>query len=120
MSTSGLNDHVYAFAEPEERDDPRNRLIEAFDLHIEAMLRNGFEAQVRAIVARHLPPPKPVDPATAQGAPDANLELELTVLIGDLRRCEKLKMGAVAHQALARIRAKAESDLASLKQRRAA
>jgi len=118
MSTSGPTERVRAFAEPEERDDPRNRLIEAFDAQLQAMLDNGFEAQVRAIVARHLPPPKPAESLAPAVPPDPNLELELTILIADLKRCEKLKMAAIAHQALARIRARAESDLTAIKHRR--
>ena len=41
----------------QETDDPMNRLLDAFEAHVEAMLANGLEAQLRARLARLLPAP---------------------------------------------------------------
>lgn len=40
---------------PRETDDPRNRLLDAFEAQVEAMLANGLEPQLRARLARLLP-----------------------------------------------------------------
>lgn len=51
MSTAAAHTH-----ERDEREDPRNRLLDTFDVFVESLKDNGLEAQLRARVARLLPP----------------------------------------------------------------
>ena len=51
MTTHAAHTH-----ERDEREDPRNRLLDALDVLIESLKDNGLEPQVRARVARLLPP----------------------------------------------------------------
>lgn len=41
---------------PQEQDDPRNALLDAFEAQVQALLDNGFELQVRTRLERLLPP----------------------------------------------------------------
>ncbi|WP_181337097.1 hypothetical protein [Hyphomicrobium methylovorum] len=121
MSTTALA--ARPRSEPEDRDDPRNRLLDAFDAQIEALIDNGFEAQVRARVERHLPPISPEPdlfvPQTAGFVCAAEDELKLQILAGDLKRLAKLKMTEHAHDAVKRVRTWVEQQLEAAKQARA-
>lgn len=116
--------------ELEEIVDPRNALIDAFEATITALVDNGFEAQLRARLARLLPPPVPEPDlfgAPADGgplreavSPPADDEIQLTTLIADCKRFEGFKMAAASHAAVTRMRVKALADLDAAKSRRAA
>lgn len=51
MSTAAAHTHGR-----DEREDPRNSLLTAFDVLVESLKDNGLEVQLRARVARLLPP----------------------------------------------------------------
>lgn len=48
--------HAHAAIERSEPEDPRNSLLAAFDVLVESLKDNGLEPQLRARVARLLPP----------------------------------------------------------------
>lgn len=125
--------HVH---EPAERDDPRNALVRAFEAQMQAMIDNGLEAPVRAIVSRMFPAPTP-EPASAPSrlfSPAGDLlvdafelegvtvdeEIELAALLADCRRVEKFKMSALSHGAVSRFKGLAERRLAAAKALRGA
>lgn len=112
--------HTHGFPhEPQETDDPRNALLDAFDAFLDALIDNGLEGPARARIAGHFPPlaasvSGPV-PQTVSGSADAiETELELAALITDCARFEKLKMSAAAHAAIARMKARAKADLETI------
>lgn len=110
-------------SEPYRDEDPRNALLDAFDAQVRAMIDNGFEPQLRARLAKHLPaqPPRadlfapPPVPDACAGALRQAGALGLTALIGELRRLEKLKLTKLAWEAVTAIKAHAEAALAAEK-----
>lgn len=126
--TAALHHHVHVFAEPTEREDPRNALLRAFEAQIQAMVDNDLEGPIRALVARLLPPPTPpaadlfTPPAPANvddlEAVTPDEELALSALLADCRRFEKFKMSALSHDAVARMKARTEQRLEVAKMQR--
>lgn len=123
--------HVH---EPTEREDPCNALVRAFEAQLQAMIDNGLEAPVRAIIGRLFPAPTP-EPAPAPAPQfkqvagvgvleleDVTIdeEIELAALLADCRRVEKFKMSALSHGAVSRFKGLAERRLAAAKALRSA
>lgn len=122
--------HVHQFAAtPEEPEDPRNTLLDAFEQFAEALARSDLSLQARLRFERHIPAAPSVahtQPAQGpEGADDSAKSdaqaafaqagtLGLTALIAELKRLEKLKMNALAHQAVQAVKAEAEASLAGL------
>lgn len=97
--------------EPEaETEDPRNRLLDAFDGFIDALLANDMGLQARERIKARFPElfAQPVAPAHSV---DVEGELELAALITDCARLEKLRLSAASHGAIARMKARAKSEL---------
>lgn len=74
MSTAAAHRH-----EGDEREDPRNRLLDAFDVLVESLKDNGLEPQLRARFERILPPDVPAPAAEAERA------LNFTVVLQALK-----------------------------------
>lgn len=115
--------HVHQFEPADaERDDPRNGLLDAFEQFVDALDANDMRAQLVARLKRRFPElaaPSPV-PAARQAAPTHSEALAafvkagplgLDALLRELRRLEKLKMNALAHQAVQAVKHAAEAAL---------
>ncbi len=114
---TGIVNHVHDFHQPEERDDPRNALLDLFDQTLMTLKAFDCDAQVRARFAKHFPAPS---------APDIEVDepidmLETRLLIDACKRGAKFSWPDSLHNARKRIQAGAERELARmLKERRAA
>ncbi len=71
-----------------DRDDPLDRLLDAFEVQVEALKDQGLEPQLRARLARLLPPP-PATPAPAatplEAQTDTRDELDLATVMSALK-----------------------------------
>lgn len=109
-----------SYVAPDEHDDPRNMLLEAFDAQVEAMIENGFELQLRNRLARLLPAPKPEpDLFSARPVADPNAELEAVTVIRDCDALARKPMSAISHQAIQRLKARFQTELETLRAGRA-
>jgi hypothetical protein len=81
-----------AHSVPRETDDPRNRLLDAFETLVESLIANDLEAQIRARFARLLPPEQ-VGP------------LPLTKVLTALRDIDRCRLSDAAKQRNAEARA---------------
>jgi len=70
MSTAAAMRH-----ERDERPDPRNRLLDAFEAHVVSLIDNDLEVQLRARLNRLLPP------LTPQRATDAERALNFAIVM---------------------------------------
>jgi hypothetical protein len=95
--------------EPQEADDPRNAMLDLVEANIEIAIGQGLEPQIRARLARLLPP----DPcracaeAAARPAPPVVALPEAVDLAAVLTACkatERLRLQASQHAAIARLR----------------
>lgn len=80
--TPAAHAHAAIEAAPE---DPRNRLLDAFDVLVESLKDNGLEAQLRARLARLLP-------AEAVGS------LPLSTVLTALRDADRCRLSEEAKQ----------------------
>ncbi len=126
---TALPHHVHTLPSEKGAPDegPRNALLDAFEAQVEALVDNGFEAQLRARLSRLLPPLRAAADAPVARAADAAAssasprfatvddELSLMALIADCKRMGKLKATALSHAMIGRIQAVAEADLAALR-----
>lgn len=111
----------------EERDDPRNALLGAFDAMIVAMKDNGLEAPMRALIGRHFPLHNAgadlFDAGDKRGPlflASAEEELQAQIALSSFKACSKIKLNGHAHQAIARAVAWLEQQLEESRQARAA
>lgn len=114
--------HDTAEADRTASSDPVNGLLDLFEAQVQLLLDCGAEGPLRMRFKRLLPEPAATAaaPVTASPAPDADGELELLAVIAACKHAAKLKMPALAHAGIARIRDRAETDLATLKTERTA
>jgi len=104
-------------------EDPRNRLLDGFEAALEAMLAtaeaNDCKFQFLQRLARHCPQPAP-EPTVATVQPDANAELELTIVIGAFTRLMRRDLSGVEHKVVAQMKERASAELQALKLARGA
>lgn len=81
MSTLAAHTHE----RDEREDDPRNRLLDAFDVLVEGLKDNGLEVQLRARLARLLPP-------------EAVGSLPLSTILTALKDIDRCRLGDEAKQ----------------------
>lgn len=90
---------------PDEREDPHNRLLDAFEAQVAAAVALGLEPQLRARLARLLPEPARPEPAPAPARPrDSEHELLLTQVLVVCRQMEGYRLPGEQHAAIARLK----------------
>lgn len=116
------------------RVDPVNGVLDLWEAQTRLVIDMGAEGQLRRRFERLLPPvtpdpdlfgakpkPSPGEPVMAAKFENAaDFELHLASLSSDLARLAKLKMGGLAHQAIARLRSWIDDEIKAAKARRAA
>ena len=90
-----------------EREDPLNRLLDAFEEQVKALVDAGLEPQLRARLTRLLPPlVAPSDSRSASrpdGARDVAVELDLAMVVTVTKRLSRYRLAAAEHEALRRL-----------------
>jgi hypothetical protein len=92
-----------------ERADPMNEALDAFESIVRLLLASGHEIQMRARLERLIP--KPAVTSGAEIVDEPVDLLETRMLIDACKHSEKIKMDGRAHNARKRMLAQAEKDL---------